>query len=233
MSVCRAGLNCNHVVLSEAVPLRVPGAVALQRTPDEIKAAVQAELQPLIVCWRLRDDIRNHRFLRNASGVLTGGGALGTSLWGATHSGDDRKKGLMVGGGATALGALGLAHQSYNINVAEKAFLANKCSELIAQRDAKSVVGSQSRFSDVVFQGDFGANFDSCPGADVLTRGCIPVRRIESSTVWSNEPLTPQQIAVGAGIVIIGAAAVYTGVAGVAALAEAVASWGWVPALAL
>lgn len=156
MSVCRAGMNCNHVAFSEAVPLGVPGAVALQRTPDEIKAAVQAKLQPLIVCWRLRDDIRNGKFLRNASGALAGGGVLGTSVWGAIHSENERKKGLMVGGGVTALGIAGLAHQSYNVSVAEKAFLSNNCPELIAAHErgrARVWMGvSQSSFSNVVRQ---------------------------------------------------------------------------------
>lgn len=152
MSVCRAGMKCEFGGM-------VPAAVAQQRTPDEIRAAVRTALEPMIVCWRLRDEIQNSKFLRNASGVLIGGGVVGTGLWAATHDGDDRKKGLVVGGGVTALGVTGLAHQSYNIDAAEKEFIAKGCPELIAadERASASVWKPrlQSMFSEVALQKRF------------------------------------------------------------------------------
>lgn len=149
MDVCRSGMKCESV-----------GVVALAEDArrEAVHARVKAELAPLTQCWRLRDEITNHKFLRNASGLLTGGGAIGTGLWAATHNGDAQIKGLEVGGGVTLLGVAGLAHQTYNISAAEKAFLNNRCAELIENnaRAGRRVLssGSQSHFSSMPQQAE-------------------------------------------------------------------------------
>lgn len=237
MSECRIGQICDSSALitgALAAPKAVTvGSDAWNRASELVRSGQYSE------CLRLRDDEKNIRRLLPALGTMTIAGALSSFWMGLTTSEaraatpapakakpDESKFGAAVAGAFTlAVGTWGAA-EHWRLHGIPAARAKLGCDEIIKAVEVRAlpVVSTQSH--------EFQATA-YCSGAAVLMGDCVPQRRLANGYEWSTEPLTPQQIAVGAGVVIVGAAAVYTGVAGVAALAEVAASWGWVPALAL
>lgn len=237
MSECRIGQICDSSALITGA-LAAPRAVAVgsdawNRASELITSGQYS------ACLRLRDDANNIRRLLPALGTLTVVGG-GSSLWMGLTTSEARaapltpakskpaegKVGALVAGAITlAFGAWG-AIEHWRLRGIPAARVKLGCDEIIRAVEVRAlpVVSTQHH----AFQAT-----GYCSGVAVLMGDCVPQRSLPNGYEWSTEPLTPQQIAVGAGIVIVGAAAVYTGVAGVAALAEVATSWGWVPALAL
>lgn len=243
MTGCRVGEKCEPSPLAlGAVPIQLPvwdGSEAWHRAANLVTSGQYG------ICLGLRDDYNNtRRLLRPLAAITTL--SLGFSVWSgfstpeavaAAPSADKSSKptkadhstgktGAIVGGvlGAST-GAWG-AYEHWRLLQIPQAYALRNCDRVIA-----TVKGG-----DVVPLLDDSREFQAvewCVGAQVLMGDCTPPRRLPSVTEWSIEPLTAQQIALGVGVVIVGAAAVYTGVAEAAALAELAASWGWVPALAL
>lgn len=237
MSECRIGQICDSsALITGAVATRrevIVGNEAWNRASELLKSGQYSE------CLRIRDDESNIRRLLPALGTMTIAGGL-SSLWMGLATSEARaeaptptkskpdgsKVGAAVAGVfALAVGAWGAVEHMRLLGIpAARAKLG--CDEVIKAVELRtlSVVSEQPH--------EFQAT-GYCSGAAVLMGDCVPQRRLAAGYEWSTKPLTPQQIAVGAGVVIVGAAAVYTGVAGVAAVAELAASWGWVPILAL
>lgn len=236
MSECRIGQICDSSALITGALVAPPakfGDENWQRASELIGSGVYSQ------CLRLRDDAVNTRRLLP---VLAGATAIAatTTLWtgfstseahaAAPSSKKDKpdagKTPAIIAGVFTLAFASWGAREHWILRNIPAAYAKLNCDEVLrAVNKALPSVHSALRQQ---FQG-----LAYCSGAAVLMGDCVPQRSLPSAVVWSNEPMSPRDIAVGVGVVVAGALAVYTGVAEVAAVAELAASWGWVPALAL
>lgn len=191
-------------------------------------------------CLQLRDDVvLTRRLLPVLLGgtVVSGGAAAGLGLLTPSEAqaavSDSAKSsppppakvGAALAGLIAVAGALGVGIEMKKLHQSRAAYASKNCDEVIKAVQTKSEpVFDRTQ----IFQG-----LGYCSGVDALVGDCEPPRHLSNGYVWSTEPVAVRDVAVGVGVLAVGALAVYTGVAEAVALAELAASWGWVPALAL